>query len=93
VISDVQEACDRILILSRGRLMLDDRIESVRATHRCVPEAALDGDTPIASFLGPDGDRLALVSARAPKGQEPTLEEVVLGYLAAATQSPRAVEA
>jgi len=81
IVTDVEQACDALIVLSQGRLVLHDTIAGVRAQHVTVPAGALDGREPVSTFAGPTGKRLALVRMPAPPGQEATLEEVVLGYL------------
>ena len=87
IVTDVEEACDALVVLSHGRLLLHDTITAVRAQH--VALAAVSVDTPgtVGTFAGPTGGRVALVRRPAPPGQEATLEEVVLGYLGSATRS------
>jgi hypothetical protein len=52
-----------------------------------VAEADLDGRTPVATFIGPDGERLALLRTTDAGLREATLEEIVLGYLASERRS------
>ena len=94
VISDIEQACDRLLVLGSGRKLLDVSIPEAIASHRIVP-----GDDPAAAhavghFPGPKGEHLALVAlpaiaagavtggAGTVPGRPATLEEVVLGHLA-----------
>jgi ABC-2 type transport system ATP-binding protein len=88
VITDIEQACDRLLVLGGGRTLLDLSIAGAIAEHRVVDitdgavAPALDGL--VGSFPGPAGERLSLVRADASAGGRPaTLEEVVLGHLAA----------
>lgn len=85
VITDIEQACDSVIVLSHGRLLLYDTIEAARSRHITLPAASLDGLEPIATFTGPKGQPLALVGAAPEPGQEATLEEIVMGYLATAT--------
>lgn len=80
IVTDVEQACDRILVLAGGRLVLDDGIVHARSRFRAIP-AAGEASGAIGQFSGPDGDRLRLVSD--PAGGA-SLEEVVLGHLASA---------
>lgn len=84
IVTDVQEACDALVILSHGRLVLHDSIAAVRGDHVAIPAAELNGMEPVSIFRGPTGGQLALVRRPAPAGEEATLEEVVLGYLGSA---------
>lgn len=83
IVTDVQQACDSLVVLASGRLALHAPVAQARSEHRTVLEADLGGRTPVAVFLGPTGERLALVKASDPQLREATLEEIVLGYLAA----------
>lgn len=90
VITDIEQACDRLLVLGAGRTLLDLSIAGAIAEHAIV--AAADGDgrpsgdgtaTIVGSFPGPAGERLSLIRGSAPGSRPATLEEVVLGHLAA----------
>lgn len=83
IVTDVEQACDRLVVLSGGRLLLEDSVRSVRSEHRTIDAAALDGHAPVGRFAGPSGEPLALVRDDG-IGREAALEEIVLGYLAAA---------
>ncbi len=54
IVTDVEQACDRLVVLSGGRLLLDRDVASARAEHRTVDAAALDGRAAIGSFAGPE---------------------------------------
>ena len=83
VITDIEQACDRLLVLGGGRCLLDLSMEEARDGHRVV-----DGDSPVDTgrlvgwFPDPTGRQLALVADPAGPGRPATLEEVVLGHLA-----------
>lgn len=91
VITDIEQACDRLIVLGKGHTVLDLSIAEALAHHRVVD----GGDAPapdgvIGAFPAPTGERLALVrvpaltDAIAPAiGRPATLEEVVIGHLAA----------
>ena len=87
VITDIEQACDRLLVLGSGRTMLDLPIAGALAGHRVVDAdelVALHGAmTLVGRFPGPSGERLALVAGELATGRAATLEEVVLGHLAA----------
>ncbi len=88
IVTDVEQACDRLVVLSGGRVLLDVDTAAARADHRTVDAATLDGRVAIGVFAGPSGEPLALVRD-GPIGRPTTLEEVVLGYLAAARTGRR----
>jgi ABC-2 type transport system ATP-binding protein len=83
VITDIEQACDSLIVLGGGRSLLAVSIGEAVAGHSVV-EAT--GPRPIAvdvvgTFPAPTGERLALV--RGSVGRPATLEEVVIGHLAA----------
>jgi ABC-2 type transport system ATP-binding protein len=81
VITDIEAACDRLVVLGGGRILLDDTLAAAVASHRIVsPDDHLDGGL-VSLFPGPAGDLMALWRA-AEGGRPATLDEVVLGYLA-----------
>lgn len=85
VVSDVEQACDDLLVLGVGRVLMHSSLAAALATHAVTPAGA---DTPdlVADFGASDGSIVRLV-ARAPGGPEErsaTLEEIVLGHLASA---------
>jgi ABC-2 type transport system ATP-binding protein len=93
VVSDVQQAADRLVVLGMGAKLLDTGVAESLEHHRIavgeVPPA--DGLRVIASFLGEAGETVTLLAtdgspAGDPGGgglRRPTLEELMLGYLAA----------
>lgn len=90
VITDIEQACDRLLVLGGGRMLLDLSIAGAMAEHRVLDatepgSAATPGSgTLVGIFPGPSGERLSLVRGAGDHGRAATLEEVVLGHLAAA---------
>jgi len=95
VITDIEQACDHMLVLGGGRMLLDLSIAEAISEHRVIDgdmtaEAAEDASEPgiglilIGVFPGPANERLSLVRAADGRGRPATLEEVVLGHLAAA---------
>jgi ABC-2 type transport system ATP-binding protein len=100
VITDIEQACDRLLVLAAGRALLDLPIAGAIAEHRVLPAGTERGPgTVVGTFPGPDGERLDLVAGDPAGGRAATLEEVVLGHLASArderagARSPEAVAA
>ncbi len=83
VVSDVEQACDNLLVLGVGRVLLHSSLADAVAGHAIAP-LNFDISDMVADFSGPDGSMVRLV-ARAPSGgaeRRATLEEVVLGHLA-----------
>jgi len=84
IVTDVEQVADRLVILSVGRIMLDQDLAAARATHRIVVAAGILPVNTIGVFAGPSGEQLALLDAAgSPLGRPATLEEIVLGHLAA----------
>jgi ABC-2 type transport system ATP-binding protein len=96
VITDIEQACDRLIVLGKGHTLLDLSISEALAHHRIVEAPAVEAarlagsDSVIGSFPAPTGEPLSLVRVAvlapadaAPLGRPATLEEVVIGHLAA----------
>jgi ABC-2 type transport system ATP-binding protein len=101
IVTDVEEACDRLAILGGGKVLLDCQLETARKVHRLTDsDSPPPGATAIGSFAGKGTKRLTLW--RLPEGEladasagnqgadggadstaDASLEDVVLGYLAA----------
>jgi ABC-2 type transport system ATP-binding protein len=90
IVRDIEDACEDVIVLVAGRVRLDAEVASARASHRVLPAAALPADAPAdAALVGrfpsdageqvlarTDGTALLL------EARVPSLEELVLGYLA-----------
>jgi ABC-2 type transport system ATP-binding protein len=101
IVTDVEEACERLVVLSAGRLLLDADVAEARAGHRIVSvtepapasgvvPAAPAPSTPwdVATFTGTRETRLVLSRTSDPLvGRAASLEEIVLGYLSSARAS------
>jgi ABC-2 type transport system ATP-binding protein len=93
IVTDVEQSCDRLIVLGVGRVLLHDTVAEALETHRIRTDgAAGDVDEAVATFAGPIGERLTLVR-RAPGSagadeRQASLEEVVLGYLASGRPLP-----
>jgi len=83
IVTDIEQACDRLVVLAGGLLLLDLSVEAARCEHRTVRIGELAGQSAVGAFPAPAGEPLALVRGGS-GGQPATLEEVVLGYLAGA---------
>lgn len=92
IVTDVEHACDRLVVLGNGRLLLHADISSVRREFVTVPAAELAGQAAIGTFAGTSGDLLALMRSRGTSDRPASLEEIVLGHLAAG-RTLRAAEA
>jgi ABC-2 type transport system ATP-binding protein len=94
VITDIEQACDRLLVLGAGQTLLDLSVAGAIAEHVVIdapapgePARLINGSV-IGTFPAPTGERLSLVRGTAHDGRPATLEEVVLGHMAAA-RTPR----
>jgi ABC-2 type transport system ATP-binding protein len=100
VITDVEQACDRLVVLGGGRKILDQPIGEAIAAHRLSAvdaQPTTPGAERIATFLGPVGQPVSLWLVAPGDPVDPvlrpaTLEEVVLGHLAL-SRPQRAVSA
>ncbi len=77
IVSDVEQACDRLIVLGVGRVLLHEGVASALETHSI---SLAEHPNAVASFGAPDGSRIHLV--RGAGERSATLDEVVLGYLA-----------
>jgi ABC-2 type transport system ATP-binding protein len=90
IVTDVEDACDRLVILGGGKVRLDCPLEDARLTHRLTEaDSPPPGATAVGSFLGKGGKnimtlwRLAPADGAGEASEAASLEDVVLGYLAA----------
>lgn len=90
IVTDVEPACERIIVLSEGRIQIHDSVSGLRSRHwvRAAgqPPASPTAGTRVGAFPGPAGEPLELwtTTASTRDGLRPAaLEEVVIGYLAA----------
>lgn len=87
VATDVEQAADRIVVLSNGHKILDADVAAILATHRVYRgDAPSDSSVrPVASFLGLDGvETLVEVDPTTPRVgvlRPAGVEDVMLGYL------------
>jgi ABC-2 type transport system ATP-binding protein len=77
IVTDVEQSCDRLIVLGVGRVLLHETVAGAIAAHAISTTKHPDA---VAGFGAPDGSRIWLVRGT---GDRPaTLDEVVLGYLA-----------
>ncbi|MEX2135743.1 MAG: ABC transporter ATP-binding protein [Chloroflexota bacterium] len=93
IVTDVEQACDRLVVLGVGKILLHDTVADAKATHWMATDGAATGDGEvIGSFGGPAGERLTLMRGSTRSEGEnlrpASLEEVVLGYLASGRGKP-----
>jgi ABC-2 type transport system ATP-binding protein len=93
IVTDVEQACDRLVVLGVGRILLHETVADALATHWMANDGAASSEgTAIGSFGGPGGERLTLLRVESPSAgpnlRPASLEEVVLGYLASGRALP-----
>lgn len=85
-LSEIEFVADRLLVLGEGQVLFSDTVAASLAAHR-VTDGSIDGGESvlIGRFPGARGAMHSLVRSTDPSvGREPSLEEVILGYLVAA---------
>ncbi len=93
IITDIEAACGRVIVLGGGRKLLDATVSAAVASHVIAASPdVVSGERFVAAFDGPTGERLVLAQrngvAASATERPATLDEVVIGYLTAG----RAVE-
>jgi ABC-2 type transport system ATP-binding protein len=87
IITDVEAVCDRVVALGGGRKLLDATVVDALGSHVIASSREAAGDRFVAAFDGPAGEPLILArrggSMPGAGERTGTLEEVVIGYLAA----------
>lgn len=83
IVTDVEHACNRLMVLADGQVALDTSIAEAKREYRTLTAAELDGRAPVGTFAGTAGELLALLRGGS-EGRPSTLEEIVLGHLASA---------
>lgn len=84
IVTDIEQACDHLLVLNRGRLDLDTSVAD--AIARFAIRSGSGSPDSIGTFAGPDGHNVSLFEDRH-AARRATLEEIVLGHLAAGRPS------
>lgn len=85
IVGDVEQVCDRLIVLGYGRIILDSSIELAKAEYSTIRASELAGRDAVGVFSGPQGEQLALIRSAA--SGNATLEEIVLGHLASVRRS------
>lgn len=88
IITDIEAACDRLVVLGAGRKLLDNSIVAAAREHVVHSDPSdVSKDRFVATFGGPAGESLSLArrsdSPQSPRERPATLEEIVIGYLTA----------
>jgi ABC-2 type transport system ATP-binding protein len=82
IVSDVEAVCDHLVVLGMGHVMLQAPIRVALAEHRLAPEGAPQPESIVATFARPGGRSTTVIRSSDPSLEPPTLEELVMGYLA-----------
>jgi ABC-2 type transport system ATP-binding protein len=91
IVSDVEEACDRLLVVANGQLVLDTAVSEAKQRFRTVLLREYGDTMLIGSFAAAGGEILGLIADGA-AGRPASLEEIVLGHLAVGRIRPESVE-
>lgn len=81
VVSDIEQVCDRLIVLGGGHLLFDGSVEDAIEGHE-INVGSATGSAVVGTFVDIDADA-QLTLLRGTGSRRPTLEELVLGYLAA----------
>lgn len=93
IVTDIEQVCDRLLVLGVGSVLLDMPVEHALRTFATTREALHGGvEGFVGQFASPSGATVIL--ARSPETvpdgwRRASLEEIVLGHLAAARGLPQ----
>ena len=86
IIGDLDGVCDALIVLAPAAVVFHGSIEAARTGHAVVPTSdEIGADELVATYTGLTGRRISLV--RRPGTGDASLDDVVLGYLAAGTAS------
>lgn len=85
VISEIEAVADRLLVLGDGVVLFHDTVAETIARHRVVDDASsIAGADVVGAFPGANDERLRLIRGADDRvGRRGSLEEIVMGYLAA----------
>jgi ABC-2 type transport system ATP-binding protein len=101
IVTDIEQVCDRIIVLGVGRVLLDASLADAISAHRIGDIAAVaePGTTEIGRFAADDGTPVVLLrltdtgppASAGAKGslRAATIDEVVKGYLVAVRRMQR----
>jgi ABC-2 type transport system ATP-binding protein len=81
IVADVEQICDRLVVLAGGTVVLNMTIEDAMNKFRTVAAVEQKGTAIIGAFAAPDGEPLALTDVPT-VGRPASLEEIVLAHLA-----------
>lgn len=89
LIADVDQICDWLVVLADGHLVLATSIAEARSRFSIASGDQQGGQVVVGAFSDPSGKLIALIDGVG-VGRPATLEEIVLGHMAAARTRQRA---
>ena len=100
IVTDIEQICDRLIVLGIGRILFDDALATALAVHRALAgnQTVPDGLVEVGRFPDDTGEPVILLrtpegSGTASSGEQArpaTLDEIVKGYLVAGRRMHRA---
>jgi ABC-2 type transport system ATP-binding protein len=87
IVADMEQACDRLLVLLKGQVILNDSVDAVKIRFRLLPAPVTSEVRVVGTFADSGGALMALVDD-ATRGRPASIEEIVLGHLATDRDSP-----
>jgi ABC-2 type transport system ATP-binding protein len=90
LIADVDQISDGLIVLADGRLALSTSIAEARSRFSVAVGTPTSGQVVVGEFADPNGQAVVLVAGH-DIGRPATLEEIVLGHMAAARSARRAL--
>ena len=88
IVGDLAATCDRIVVLAPARVVLDADIAAAKTRHALRSPADAGGHEVVGAFPDAAGELHVLVRSPEPFPDPVSLDDVVLGYLAAARPGP-----
>lgn len=84
VLTELEDTADHVLVLGSGNILFFDSVATSIRAHRTIEDDEDSGSGQlVGKFPGGRGAEFSLLATQDQVGRAPTLEEVVLGYLAA----------
>lgn len=80
IVTDLVEACDDLLVLREGEILVHESIAALRSTHTVTGEPPQTAQA-ISTFIDQDGASVWLCLGS--EGRPAQIDEIVMGYLAA----------
>ena len=88
IVSDVESACDSLIVLASGHLAYHATMAEATDAHRLADGPPTGRPGEVAGFARPGGAVATLIRSSDPSLRAPTLEELVMGYLSTGRSLP-----